>query len=266
MTKYLYNELAKRDIINFASEMLRSGALYQREVDGKLQADGKLAWDTPWYHTKTHVGINCQLWSQFMWKNLFQRQPKWITRGRQFLPSGCQQCFKVVVRPPTLRALLALVELQKRLGRPGKCGVEQRLYVFGHYGGYFYTRGLEQGKRRYKEVRAAVDADPELGPDVKIILKRACTELEEIAGPSDKWEVFEDQMELESLIYESFNIDNVTRSQSELGLRYVMARWIEHAYSWGDETALEYIDPARPIYPPLVTYHHLVDEENEVKP
>ncbi|MBW2632347.1 MAG: hypothetical protein JRC90_11450 [Deltaproteobacteria bacterium] len=265
MTKYLYNELAKRDIINMASDMLRSGHLYQRDTDGKLQADGKVAWDTPWYHVKDHVGINCQLWSHFMWRQLFKRQPKWLTESRQFLPSGCQQCFKVVVRPPTLKALFSLLELQKRLDKPSKCGIEHRLYVFGHYGGYFYTRGLEQGKRRYKEVRAAVDADPGLGPEIKVILKRACTEMEEAVGPSDKWEVFKDQMDLESLIYDSFNVDRIARSQSEMGQRYVVARWIEHAYSWGDETALEYIDPERPFCAPLVTYHHLVDEESEVK-
>ncbi|MCP4568394.1 MAG: hypothetical protein GY841_12525 [FCB group bacterium] len=264
--KYLYNEIGKKDVLNMAQNLLRSGALYQRDVDGKLEADGKLAWETPWYHVHPHESINCQLWSAFMWKVMFQSLPKWVTRGRQFLPSGCQNCFKVVVRPQTLKALFALAKVQEGLNRPCKCGIERRAYVFGNYGGYFYNRGLKQGIECYQEVRKAVDDEPELGPDVKVILKRACTEMEELAGPSDKWEIFEDQMEIETEIYETFNIDNQKRSQSRMGINYVKARWVEHAYSVGDITALDYIDPDRPIYPPYVTYHHMKVEDLEPGP
>ena len=196
-----------------------------------------------------------------MFKQIFKRLPFYYTGGKQFVPSGCMDCFKVVARPKNLKGLFAISKLQKRLGRSAKCGIEHRTHVFGLYGGYWYNRGLNEGLERYREVRKAIDEDPELGPDINVILKRACTEMEMEVGPSDKWELTPEQIEMERLIYKHLDCDLVKRRQSEMCVDFVHARWIEFAYSWGDETVFEYLDPARPIYKPLVTYHHLADED-----
>ena len=80
------------------------------------------------------------------------------------------------------------------------------------------------------------------------------------AGPSDKYEITENQIQVESLINECFNVDIVNRQQLQSAVDYVHARWIEYAYQWGDETVFEFLDPEKPPYPALVTYHHLLDE------
>ncbi len=258
----LYNDLAKRDILKMCDDLLRSKTLVPRNSDLKLELPPvTAAWDVPWHHFG-ESDVNCHLWNHIMFKHVFKKLPYYFTGGKKYVPSGCMECFKVVVRPQTLKALFALVELMKRLGRSCKAGTESRPYVFGLYGGYFYNRGLDEGLERYAEVRNAVDDDPELGPDVKIILKRACTEMEMEVGPSDKWELSPEQIEIERLVYSNLNCDLVRRKQSNAGVDYVHGRWIEFAYQWGDETVLEYLDPERPMYKPIVTYHHLAEEKS----
>ena len=260
----LYNDIAQRDIIKMCEELLRQKILFQRDVDGKLElGEGKPAWDVPWEFTVQAGDLNCQLWSNLMFKQIFNRLPFYYTGGKKFVPSGCMDCFKVVARPKTLKGLFALSRLQKRLDKPAKCGIEHRQYVFGLYGGYWYNRGLDEGLERYKEVRKAINEDPDLGSDTKVILKRACTEMEMEVGPSDKWELTAEQIEMERLIYKHLNCDLIKRRQSEIGVDFVQARWIEFAYGWGDETVFEYLDPDRPIYKPLVTYHHIAEPERD---
>lgn len=258
----LYNDLAKENIFGWAYDVLKQGMVHQRDADGKLELnEAHLAWDVPWHHTVMDSDLNCFLWNRIMFTHLFKRLPHYFTGGRQYVPSQCMGCFKVVARPTTIKQLFAVVDLQKRLGRASKCGIELRPYVFGNYGGYFYNRGLKEGIERFKEVRTAVDADPVLGPAVKVILKRACTEMEHNVGPSDKWELTPEQIEVEKVITSSMNCDLVKRRQSEMSVKYVHSKWIEHAYSIGDETVFEYLDSEKPMYKPLVTYHHLADEK-----
>jgi hypothetical protein len=257
----LYNEIARRDILMMCFDLLKQGVLKQRDVDGKLEFNNPApAWDVPWHFTVQKADLNCQLWSKVMFNVVFKKVPVSMQNGTVWVPSGCQNCFKIVARPKTIKQLFAIVKLQKRLDIASKCGIEHRAHVFGNYGAYWYNRGLEEGLKNYKVVRQAIDEDPLLGPDIKVILKRSCTEMEMTAGPSDKWAISKEQMEIEALVYSTFNIDNVERKQSRQAVDYVHARWIEYAYQWGDETVFEFLDPEKPIYKPLVTYHHQIEK------
>lgn len=252
----LYNELQKRDILMWCFELLKSKYLIIRDVDGKLDfGPATMAWDVPWHFVIQKGTLNCGLWSKVMFNVIFKRISKEITNGKVWVPSGCQGCFKVVSRPKNIKQLFATVELQKRLNWHAKCGIEHRAHVYGLYGAYWYSRGLKQGKECYELVRKAHDEDPLLGPDVKVILKRGCTEMEMTSIPSDQYEITNEQMEVESLVYECFNTDIINRVQPPWVVDYVHARWIEYAYQWGDEAVFEYLDPKRPMYKPLVTYH-----------
>ena len=259
----LYNELARRDIINMAKGLLDNKSLFQRDSDGKLDFEVRIAWDTPWHYVKPGWEVNCNLWNNFMFNNIFKRVPHSLRQGRTFVPAGCQNCYKVVVRPETLRQLFAMVELLKRLDVPSKCGIERREYVHGLYGAYFYNRGLPNGLEKYKMVRKAVDEDPLLGPDIGVLLKRACTEMEQQAGPSNLWTVSPEQGLIEKLVYETINVDNVRHYQTPMGVDYVHGRWIEFAYAWGDDTVFDYLDESMPMYPPYVTYHHLAEQQED---
>ena len=154
----LYNDLAWRDIILMCSDLLQQGVLVQRDVDGKLDFKASApSWDVPWHFTVQKGNLNCLLWNRVIFNHIFKKVPDSLLQGRVWVPSGCQNCFKIVVRPHNLKQLFDLVDLQKRLDFDAKCGIEHRPYVFGLYGGYFYNRGLEQGLDRYKVVRKEVD-------------------------------------------------------------------------------------------------------------
>lgn len=242
-------------------DLLKSGYLVVRDSDGKLEnGPASQAWDVPWHFVVAKGVLNCQLWSKVMFSVIFKKLPKEITGGKIWVPIGCQNCWKVVARPKTLKQLFAVVDLQKRLGYHAKCGIEHRAHVFGLYGAYWYNRSQEEGIEKYKLVRKAIDEDPLLGPDVSVILKRGCTEMELSAGRSDEYEITDVQRYVEDLINECFNTDIINRKQPPWAVDYVHARWIEYAYQWGDETALEFLSPDRPMYTPLVTYHHLAEE------
>jgi len=200
--------------------------------------------------------LKCGLWHQVMFDVVFRHL------GKNWVPSKCQQCFKVVVRPKTLRQLFALLELQKRLNRPCKCGIERRETVHGLYGGYFYNWGLHEGRKCYDIVRQAVDEDKELGPDVPVLLKRACTEYELKCGDSDKWTVEPEQLEVEAQLERWLVDDDYEHRQAEKLVHNVHRKWIEWAFANGDKTFADFTD-GEPLYPEYITYQHLTHEEIE---
>ena len=252
-----YKELKGNNFVRLLSPLLKAGIMSLRQSDGKFIAGIKPAWDTPWVHVKHSYSANCYLWKDITFEHIVKKH---LPISDWFVPIGCQNCFKVVVRPKTLKQLFALEELEKRLDHPSKCGIEIRDSVHGNYGGYFYNRGLDAGLDCYKKVRESVDADNELGPDISVILKRACTEMEHGCGPSDKWEITDKQIEFETRLSELFVNDIPVLTQSEHQKNEVRQRWIERAYSVGDETALLY-NGGEPLYPSYVTYHHLINEQ-----
>lgn len=253
MTKPTYYDQAKaNDIISLVRPLLQQAGYRLRDGDGKIYADTFMAWETPWHHVYHADGLDCHTWHKVMFDVIYQRL------GKRYAPSKCHGCWKVVVRPHNLKQLFALLHLQMRMGRPSKCGIEVRPTVNGLYGGYFYNHGPEAGLECYEAVRAEVDNDPLLGPDVPVILKRACTEFELYCGPSDEWEVNQEQMGIENLVNKWFVRDIVQRSQPDHAIATVHRRWIEWAYQCGDQTYLEYTgDNPDAVYPRVVTYHHL---------
>jgi hypothetical protein len=181
-----YDQLVASDVVEWVKDLLQQHGYTWRYEDGKIiaQMQAGIA-DTPWHHVKGDHRLNCALWHQIMFNMVSLRLPP----ERRFVPSKCQACFKVVVRPKTLEQLFALMELEQRLGRPCKCGIESRDSVHALYGGYFYNWGLAEGLDCYELVRAEVDKEPRLGPDIDVFLKRSCTEYEHACGDSDTWKV-----------------------------------------------------------------------------
>ena len=240
-----YSDLVANDIIGLMREELTRGNFKLRNGDAKLVAEKGPTHNTPWHHTKHSYAIDCFSWNSIMFEVVFKQR---------FVPSKCQECYKVVARPKTLLGLFALVEIQKLMDVPAKAGYEVRPDVFGAYGGYWYCHGLEEGRERYAQVRAAVDASEHLGPEVEVLLKRACTEYERALGPSDQWEVTEEQLHLERLVERYVVLDTQHQEQSEHAIANVHRRWIEWAYAAGDET-YKHFTGGKPLYEPYVTYH-----------
>jgi len=247
-----YDRLRAEDVVTWALPLLTRAGYRVRPGDGHFIVETSIHPDAPWHHVKHSDQLDCHLYHAVMFDVLFKNmEVKWVA-------SDCQGCWKVVVRPKTLLGLFALDEIQKRLGRPSKCGIEVRETVHGLYGGYFYNLSLEAGRECYELVRKAVDEEPLLGPDVTVLLKRGCTEFEMECGPSNEWKVTPEQERAERLIKKTFVSDHNFTPQPDHVVTRVFRRWIEFAYAAGDETYKHFTN-GEPLYPPYVTYHDTGD-------
>ena len=190
-------------------------------TDGKFRmANPGQPHDTPWLHAPVFIpktreaGVDCGILTIFH-NYVFQQKA---------VHSFCMECYKVVVIPESLAQVHKIAEWQSTLGLACKVGAERRTYTQRVWGAYFYCRGVEEGKERYKMVREWVDEN--LGKDIKVFLKRACTEFEQNLGDSDKWEKIEHQDELEKEgLEEVFNYELSKDFQAENIRHHVWDIW-----------------------------------------
>jgi len=237
-----YAKVAKLDVMTKAMPLFNQG--YFIRGDGKIDAPKHIDHNTPWIYTGnpgTRKFRKCPLWHKvyFPYYNI--------------VPIGCHECWKVVVKPKTLRELMELHEVMKTLdSRPGKCGIEQRQTVFGLYGGYFYNDSLEAGRECWEFVRSLVN---DINPNISVILKRACTEFEHAFGPSNQWEISDDQRDLEEQLDQLFVQNIPWYPQPEQLKRPIIRDWIHVAYTYGAETYKQ-VTNSKPLFPPYVTYHN----------
>jgi hypothetical protein len=164
--------------------------------DGKVRmSNTALASETPWLQSGPlidgfeELSLDCALMHIFH-THVFK------SRG---IHSHCYECYKVVMYPNNLEQVDKISKWQRGaltdLGWPCKVGADKRAYTSHLWGAYFYCRGIDEGRARQKIIKDwAVE---NLGDDVKVILKRACTEFEISLGPSDKWEKLDQQDEVE---------------------------------------------------------------------
>jgi len=241
-----YAELAAKDLITKFKAEFDNRSYFLRD-DGKIDRTLRMSHDSPWIHVKSAPNRNCGLYHTYH-------------ERLGFIHSVCQECWKVVVRPRTLLELYKLLELQKALGFPCKCGIEKRETVSALYGGYFYNDSIEEGRECYKAVRSNVDLN--MSPDVTVILKRGCTEFELAQGPSDKWEVSEEQKRMECLLNDLIVQDRDLRPQPDHLKDSIFRTWIHWACANGDMTYLDYSDN-NPLFRPPVTYHEVKNEKEK---
>ena len=107
----LYGWLKQNDVVEMLQPLLKRGGYRLRISDGKFEAESVYGADGPWIHVKHARGKKCHLWHQIMFNVVSEPLPEAL----RFVPSGCQECWKVVVRPKTLKQLFALWEIEKRL-------------------------------------------------------------------------------------------------------------------------------------------------------
>lgn len=257
-----YDWIVSNDIFEWVKPLIENSGWRWRESDGKIYSQLKPSIvETPWHHVKTDYRLKCGLWHQIMFDLVGNKLPN----NQKFVPSKCQNCYKVVVRPKTVKQLFALKNLQGELNCPSKCGIERREAVHGLYGGYFYNVGLKAGLEKYEIVVEAVKKNKYLGKEIadKIILKKACTEYEHAVGDSAKWEITDAQLHIEGLLERWLIMDDVELIQPEKMIHHVHRRWIEWAYANGDPTYAHFTG-GKPLYPSYSTYQHLVSEKDNL--
>jgi len=242
--KNLYLNLDKRDYITKYKKLLDNAGYKLRQEDGKFvpKAIGS-AYNVPWVYVQTDPKARCDIYH-----NIFHQVHKYVH-------SYCRECYKVVVRPRTLLELFDLYELQVRMDRPCKCGIERRESVHGLYGGYFYNRGIEAGLNCLDLVREKVSEH--VNPEVPVFLKRYCTEFEvgpDSLGPSSEMpDATREEVEWERDVMALFPRVGFHTPQSDAQIAHVMRDWVHWAYSNGDETYKEFTN-GEPLFEPYVTY------------
>jgi hypothetical protein len=254
-----YQECLQNDVVEMTRPMWEKGMWRWKVVDGKAKLyfpfDQMIEPRTPWRFVIHNA--DCFMWSDVLFEVVSMQI------GRAFVPSFCHDCFKIVIAPRTLKELFALEALMFKLELPSKCGIEVRDYVPRIYGGYVYSRSVEEGRERFPIVRMAIDEDPDLGPDVPMILKRGCTEMEAKLGPSDTWvPPSKTQDRLEALIFDTIEWEELIVAQPPELVRNIHRRWIEWAFAQNDETYREYTG-GYPIKGAPRTYHNQPEKEKE---
>lgn len=219
LKKTVYEELVKEDWVQYFEQAIDESRL-RFTSEGKLKEFKRLSKDIPWICTKEMKGFptqkQCTIYLTYFKDNL------------GFIHSFCHDCYKVVVKPKTIVQLFKLYDIQQEMGVAAKCGVEVRSYIASYYGGYFYTRSLEEGQTMYYRVRKIIDE--KLSRDVAVILKRGCTEFEMKFGASDKWEILPNQKEWEEKFRNIYVEDSKYPEETPPYLAaHIKRKWIHFA-------------------------------------
>jgi len=255
---YNGNNIINYDPVPLIMPLLQKG--YVVREDGKVVPGiTSKAVDMPWIYVRHKEDINCGFSTDILFNSF------------NIFPKACLGCWKVVVRPRTVKELIQLLELEENLtNRPCKCGIERRPYVNALYGGYFYNSSEEEGLDCLADVKELVAKH--ISPDIKIILKRYCTEFEMKFGPSDQVEESIQRgyytepdgykvpimdavnMEIwETIARKIFDVGDVKSYQPAWVKQHVIAEWFKWAWANGDMTVKEFFD-GEPMFRPSVTY------------
>lgn len=234
-----YEDLKSWNLIARIKPLLDTGVLFINNETGMIEQNARMSYNTPWIFRKGDPDRNCNLWHKVMFQ------------GFDIIPRGCLKCWKVVVGPRTLKELFQLMYLQARQPYISKCGIEKREYVNRDYGGYYYNNSKEEGLEKLDIVREAVHS--QISPDIKVVLKRYCSEFEIKLGPSEDYEPTSEDLEWEKLVEAAFNFPKSDINQPDFVKAHVHQSWIEDAWK-RREPGVEEFNNGEPIVPMLTTY------------
>ncbi|AEG02023.1 hypothetical protein [Methylomonas methanica] len=168
---------------------------------------------------------------------------------RRYVPLACAECYKVKISIDTVRELVAFAELAETLPYDYKCGSEvQRRTSSDRYSAYFYCNGLKAARAVYRDVRSAA-ADNALLGAIRMTIKRGCSVYETSCGPSDRYQFYPEQAELESWLLPRLRDPAISVPDR----RRVKMSWLEIAYRIGDDTYRDFTH-GRSLYPATVSY------------
>jgi len=247
MYQFLHFDEKYRKVIR---ELISSGQ-FKINASGKLEpADPKGILNSPWIFIGPRARRkHCQIWNA-------------IYCGKfGIIPRVCRfYCWKTVIKPRNVLELFKLVDVLTLLNLPSKCGADRRNYTYGAWAGFVYADSLEEGKEYYRQVRKAVDKA--ISPEVEVILKRGCTEME-MLKPSNQWDNWpEEERQLEWQLDDLFCLNEINFSQSQWLINDIKEGWILRAIEIGDPTArqaLELYSGQKDLWDKIVshpiTYH-----------
>ena len=196
-------------------------------ADGTLQLAGGRKSSVHWVYVRNGPSLGCNFLMDFLFKNVY---------AQSAVPQGCSNCYKVKVVLRTLRQLVAAWGIAEGIAVQSKWGLDlNNAYSQNVYAGYFYVPGLDGARAMYKVARELFAADPRIGPDVAMTIKRGCSEYEIAVGPSDSYTFTPEMAELESYLRSRFR----EQKREDKG-HVVLAEWVDTAYRMGDDTYLDF--------------------------
>jgi hypothetical protein len=217
-----------------------------RVPEGRMSVEWK---DNPWLHIKQSGERACKIYSDIFVQCL------------NVLPKKCINCWKVVFRPQYVRDMLNMRNLMENLsakhGFDCKLGAEIRPWTTGVYGKwglwgcYFYNNSQKAGINCWETVKDAIAGDEDLkhllndvdkdGYPARLVLKRGCTEFEiSQFGDSKDWKQSADDEEWERIVWDKFEVQNLSGPQCEMVKHHVVAGWFKKAHTAGDPTVKEF--------------------------
>jgi len=215
-----------------------------RRPDGKLEL-ARQPKGTEIYNGG-EFGPDCVFLNNFMFAHIYRNAA---------VPIGCRDCYKIKVTPRTLRELIAVKTIAQSFTSSAKAGPEvDRPDNQSLYAAYFYFLGLDKARAAFKRLRSLLDADPKVGPSVKAVIKRGCTNYEHACGPSDRYTFDPRLAAIESYFVSRFVRKRPPRKHDR---KYENAmkqlKMVRTAYRIGDDTYKDFTD-GKDLYPPTVTY------------
>jgi hypothetical protein len=220
---------------------IASGGVIRR-ADGKFELRQPVK--QPYLGKGGEFGPCCEFLNAFMFTHVY---------GEKAVPIGCRDCYKVKVLPETLRQLMAVNEIAQDFSCASKSGGEvDRPDNQSLYGSYFFLLGLDKARVVYRKLRDLIDAHPQLGAKVKMVIKRGCTNYEHACGPSDRY-TFDPRLEtIEKYFWSKF-----VRKRSALHPKYrkamALLEMVRTAYRIGDDTYKDFTG-GKDLLPPTLSY------------
>jgi hypothetical protein len=216
-----------------------------RRPDGKFALPAAPVPALPGLNNDGVFERNCTFLNAFMFEHIY---------GRQAVPMACSNCYKVKVTSASMRQMVAVHEISEGFACGSKSQAEvDRQETEALYATYFYLLGLDKARAVYKKLRGRIDADPKLGPKVKMVIKRGCTNYERALGPSDRY-TFDPQLtRIERYFRARFAApDRETLGRKHLNTMYLLAL-LRIAYRIGDQTYKDFTG-GKDLFPPTLTY------------
>jgi len=240
-----YSNLLGYDATGILKNAIDAGMVHNRD-DGRFEVKVNYGAITPWVFIMHQMDMDCYLWHYIYFERC------------GFIPSPCHFCFKIVVRPANLKAAFDFHDIMCELDYPSKIGWEQRDFVFGNFGAYFYNTSLEEAKDKIGIITDAAKNielldNPFTGEKFNPIIKKGCTEFEYKFGPSDQWIVSEEQKLKESILKDTLVFDNKDFDQADHRKATIFRLWIHNAFKAGDKTVSKYTN-GRSLFPQYITY------------
>jgi len=214
-----------------------------------------------WFYNNINETRVCDLWFSVFF-NCYR-----------FVPKGCRGCWKCVVTPRNLREFFLLLDLQEKQaeedGTNSKIGMETRPYAFGNYSSFWYMpltddftiKRVGEAYDFWKKIKDQIHA---VIPDIKVILKRGCTEMEKFTletygVTTDRYDEVAEKLgwnEKEDSIADKFapSPEMEDKHLRKVEYAYKKQKMVRWAFDRGDETYLEFTG-GKSLASPIFTYH-----------